>query len=138
MLPGVYLEPDILASTAFAALNETEIRVLIRFYQKRQFATKPPGQRKRSKEILNNGDITFPYSEAKEMGISASAFTRALDGLLARGFIDIAYSGEGMYRSVSRYAIATRWRLFGSEAFCHQVRRKRPRKVGFLDTYGKT
>ena len=131
--PGIYLEGELLASAAFAELNQTEMRVFLRFYQKRQIAKKRRG------EVLNNGKITFPYDEAEEMGISSTAYTRALDGLLARGFIDITYSGEGMYRSKSLYAISTRWKHFGTERFEKKERRLRLRKkVGFLKGHGKS
>ncbi len=136
--PGIYLESELLASPAFAELNRTEIRVLLRFYQKRQIAKKRKGQKVRSKEILNNGQISFTYNEANDMGISDSAFTRAIDGLLERGFIDITHSGEGMYRSVSLYAISTRWGRYGTEAFQQKTRRRRSRRVGFLREHGKS
>lgn len=112
---------------------------MLRFYQKRQIPKRRKEQTKRSSaEILNNGKIVFTYAEAENLDISTSAFTRALDGLLARGFIDITYSGEGMYRSVSLYAISTRWQQFGTDTFVHKERRKRGRKVGFLNGHGKS
>ncbi|MDA0334272.1 MAG: hypothetical protein O2782_03810 [bacterium] len=108
------------------------------FYQRRQFATKRKGEKVRSKEVLNNGKITFLYTEAEGLGISKTAFTRAIDGLLSHGFIDITFSGEGLYRSVSLYAVSTRWRNYGTKAFEQKVRRKRRREVGFVRSYGKT
>jgi DNA-binding MarR family transcriptional regulator len=135
--PGVYLIPELLSSLAFSELNTTELHVLLRFYQKRQFAGKKRGQRRRSPEVLNNGEIVFTYSEAEEMGVSASAFTRALDRLVAKGFIDIAHSGEGMYRSVSYYGISERWTRYGEDNFEGSVRKKRSRWVGF-NRRGKT
>ena len=136
--PGIYLEGKLLESAAFAELNRNEIRVVLRFYQKRQFPKKRKGQKVRNKVILNNGELTFPYSEALAMGISKSAFTRALDGVIRRGFIDIAYSGEGMYRSMSQYSISTRWMKYGTDQFVESKRRKRHRRVGFLNGHGKS
>lgn len=125
LLPGIYMEPDLLASTAFHALNRTELFVLLRFLQKRQFGPKKGRQRR---EVVNNGRIRFPYSEAEEMGFSRAAFTRALDGLIGHGFVDITHSGEGLYRSATLYALGTRWRAYGTTRYEERARPQRQRQ----------
>ena len=83
-----------------------------------------PGKRRRV--ILNNGEIVFTYSEAqKKYGISASRFRRAIDELLAKGFIDIAATGAGLYKVATWYAISDRWREYGTSEFKQATRTKR-------------
>ena len=126
--PGIYLEPQLLDSPAFNELNRTELRVLIHFYRKRQFPSKK-GRKKRSHEILNNGQIVFTYREAAEtLGVSKSAFTRALDGLSEHGFIDIGLTGAGLYRSATKYGISTRWKRWGTPQFV-ELQRRRPTRT---------
>ena len=138
-LPGIYLESEVLASAAFAELNLNGIRVLLRFYQKRHFSSKKGRNGRRSREILNNGQIVFPYTEAEEMGIHKSSYTRAIDTVLALGFIDIAHSGEGLYRSATLYAVSDRWRKWGTPDFV-EARRPRRRRAprGFVLQNGKS
>ena len=126
--PGVYLEGDLLQSEAFSDLSKTEIRVLLRFYQKRQFGKK---KGRTQRPLLNNGEIVFTYAEAEEMSIPGSTFTRAIDGLIESGLIDIASSGQGMYRSATKYSISERWRKYGTDQFVTRVRSRKKRNVGF-------
>ena len=96
---GVYLEGELLKSPAFDDLNRTEVKVLLRFYQKRQISGKKDNRGHRSKEVLNNGKIEFYYQEAQEMRVSPAMFARALDGLIEHGFIDVTRTGKGMYKT---------------------------------------
>lgn len=130
-MPGIYMEPDLLDSDAFADLTGSEFRVLLRFYRKRQIPKKRKSKKLCVDEIVNNGKIIFTYTEAAEMGIPKTSFTRSLDGLLARGFIDITHTGQGLYRSASTYAISDRWKHYGTDKFVNSARPKRSRKVGF-------
>jgi hypothetical protein len=134
-LPGIYLQPDLLASDAFRSLNRNGLRVLLRFMQKRQI----PKKGSQKGKIVNNGHIKFPYTEAVAMGISKSAFTRSLDNLIEFGFVDITFSGKGMSKSQTQYAISTRWKRWGKIDFQQAERPKPKRKPqGFLVQNGKS
>ena len=127
--PGVFFEGELLTSPAFNDLGLSQVRALIRFYQKRQLRKKKG--RRNEYEIVNDGDITFTYGEAEAMGISRPAFSRALTGLIERGFIDTTYVGEGMFRSASRFGISERWRLWNTERFVGKDRPRRRQRSGF-------
>lgn len=75
----------------------------------------------------NNGELQFTYKEAlTKYGISRPRFARAIDELLARGFIDIAQSGQGIYKATTLYGISERWVDYGKEGFI-MVKRAKPK-----------
>lgn len=130
---GVWLDADLIISPAFEQLTKTQIRVLLMFLSKRQM--KARSKRKRYKtaddyDIVNNGDITFPYSEAAQLGINSMGFTRALDKLIEVGFIDIHVQTRGYNKEPTRYAICDRWKKYGQSDFIRGYRNKPPRTPG--------
>ncbi|MHC4120981.1 MAG: hypothetical protein ACYSWO_26120 [Planctomycetota bacterium] len=67
----------------------------------------------------------FTYHEAKnQYGITSPRFRRAIDELLARGFIDIAATGMGVHKVTTFYAISDRWRDYGTPRFQKSTRPK--------------
>jgi len=75
--------------------------------------------------IVNNGEIVFTYAEAVEKyGISRSRFKRAIDELIAKGFIDIAATGMGVHKVTTYYAISERWHNYGTDNFVEKTRPK--------------
>ncbi len=78
-------------------------------------------------DITNNGEIEFTYIEAKEKyGISYGAFRNAIDELREKGFVDIAESGAGLYKSANKYSISDRWKWYGTP----QYEKPKPRPKG--------
>jgi len=84
-------------------------------------------------EVANNNEIEFPYEEAlKQYGLTAPRFKRAIDELVAKGFIDIAATGQGTFKVTTYYGISERWRLWGTADFVHAERpRRRTGHPGF-------
>jgi hypothetical protein len=73
---------------------------------------------KRGPVIANNGELEFTYDAAEEKyGITTGRFTRALDQLVDRGFIDVAATGMGVHRVKTWYAISDRWPDYGTPDF---------------------
>lgn len=74
----------------------------------------------------NNGNIYFTYREAKEKyEITYPAFSRALDELVIKGFIDVTRPGVARKRISTLYAISERWRDYGKSNFVEVERVKR-------------
>jgi len=81
-----------------------------------------------------NGQIEFTYEEAKkELGIDKKTFTRAIDELILKGFIDIVHQGGGLCRGKNLYSISDRWQLYGTDKFIEKHREKRKRIYGYID-----
>ena len=123
---GMFIPRRMHRNPAFRKLNASSIFVLFEFLYRRQ-VTQVPTKEGRGKEwiISNNGEIFFPYDEAKNnFGIPRSTFRRAIDQLVDLGFIDITHHGGGMMKDASKYAISERWRDYGKEEFIKKSRRK--------------
>jgi hypothetical protein len=69
--------------------------------------------------------------EAERYGISCATFRDAIDLLIKVGLIDVAESGAGLRREVTRYAISERWRVHGTPEFVEKKREKRRLHYGF-------
>ena len=121
------LEQRLLKSKAYRSLKTpTSYFVLGIFMTKRQLA-KVGRKGKERWDITNNGEIEFTYIEAKEKySISDGAFRNAIDELREKGFIDIAESGAGLYKSANKYSISDRWKLYGTQ----QYEKPKPRPKG--------
>jgi hypothetical protein len=126
--PGnaVYINRVLLKSRAWLSLSGVAPQVYMLFRTKCQMGRRPGKPGKRDWMILNNGEITFSYREAKrQYGITAPRFRRALDDLIEKGFIDVTASGMGVKRVKSLYAISDRWRDYGTPAF-REAKRPKP------------
>jgi DNA-binding PadR family transcriptional regulator len=85
---------------------------LILFLGKRWF--EKVGRKGKEKRFCTNcSELVFTYIEAeKKYGITKSRFSRAIDDLLAKGFITIKRKGGGYQKDKSVYAISDKWRLW--------------------------
>jgi len=135
------IEQALLKSTAYRTLSSpTAYFVLGIFWTKRQIG-KVGRSGKKQIVILNNGEIIFAYVEAKKKySISYSTFKAAIDELREKGFIDIAESGAGLYKSANLYALSDRWRLYGTPEYVPpKPRPQKPINRGFQkgNRYGR-
>ena len=84
---------------------------------------------------MDEGRLTFTCEQAAKWGISQHRFTRAIDQLIDRGFLDIAghepRNGEPGVRTV--YALSNRWRAWGTPDFEPAERPKDQRGIGLRD-----
>ena len=121
----IVVERKLLESGAYHDLKGRAPKVLMWFLAKRKMARLK--NRKRNEWVIaNNGEIVFTYSEASEKhGISRQAFSKAIDELLKKGFIDITTQGIGVTKAPSLYAISERWRNYGTAEFKSAARPKR-------------
>jgi len=64
-----------------------------------------------------NGIFDFTYNEAVRCGFAKRTFSRAIDELGEKGFIEVISVGglRGAGRSNSKYKLSTRWQLYGLE-----------------------
>ena len=118
---GGFIEWELPFSTAYRGLNSHAKDVLWWFWSRRVMEKDQRGRWGHT----NNGELVYTYAQAKRNGISQPAFTRALDNLLERGFLDIARTGAGQFKAVTLYALSERWRKFGKPDF---IKAERPKK----------
>ena len=116
-------------SSAFHKLNGRAMKVLLLFLYRRQWSLP---SRKGKWYTTNNGEIVFPYKEAKKrFKIPKSSFARAIDSLIEYGFIDIAHLGGGLIGDCTKYSISNRWRNYDTDRFVQKKRPKDTRGFGF-------
>ena len=136
----IVIERSMFSSKAWRSLTSTSKIVLADFLCKRQMEEIKHPKRGSEWAIKNNGKITYTYAEAEKRGIPRSSFQRAIDELIAKGFISIAQSGAGVVKAATLYWIDDRWKDYGTSRFTH---RRRPRKrrwtrgVGFQKGHPK-
>ncbi|UCG80776.1 MAG: hypothetical protein JSV60_00395 [Desulfobacterales bacterium] len=109
------LEPDLIESEAIQGLSGKAMLVLIRFHQKAH-RKKTKRQGIRWTMITNNGQIQFPYAEARELGIKSDAtFYKIIRQLVEeRGLVDITEPGNWYLKQPTKYAISERWKRYGT------------------------
>lgn len=127
---SIYVSRKLLAHPAWRNLSGTAKTVLMDFYCRRQM-------RKTGKDqyvIENNGDIRYPYREAEASGISRTSFARAIDQLIAHGFLRIDHSGSGLRNDPSRYRLMEEWQTWkrGHDKTEQNGRPRRAQTGGFL------
>ena len=125
----VFLSWELFESKAFSKLSASQIRTLLRFLQKREWITEGTGKKKR--RIFKNNDLSFSYSEARQvLGIGITQFWKNIHKLVEIGFIDIEHQGGPYGRDYSRFTVSDRWRKYGTPDF-EAVTKKRALKNGF-------
>ena len=99
-------------SKAFLSLSGFAPQLLVLFLSKRQFQKVGP-KGKEKNMCINCDSLRFTGIEAKKKyGITKSRFIRAIDELLAKGFITVVHKGGGYKQDQSIYALTETWRLW--------------------------
>lgn len=128
----IVLDQALVTSPVWLSLKGKAPKVYLIFRTKCRVAKVGAGKRQRT-EITNNGELIFKYDEAKKLyRISDKAFTRAIDELIEKGFLDISESGQGVCKLTTKYAISDRWKNYETREFKKATRpMKGIRRNGF-------
>jgi hypothetical protein len=128
---GTYIHSEILESEAYLSLKGAAPQVLTLMLLKRQFE-KHKLKKGRVDSVCVNGDsLTFTYIEAeKKYGITQPRLTRAIDELLAKGFITRRHHGGAYKQDKAIYGLSDKY-LFWKPGVVIEVREKDPAQRGF-------
>lgn len=119
------VDRELVVSRAYRDLNGKAAKVLMWFLAKRQMS-KLKTRKREAWIVANNGEITFTYQEAKSKhGLNPQAFSKAIEELVAKGFIDIKRLGTGVGKVPTLFAITERWQKYGTVEFKSVKRLKR-------------
>ena len=106
--PVIVLDRALVTSDAYLSLGGFSPQVLMLFYCRRRLA-KLGRKGKQRWVCVNANEIEFTYLEArKKFGITNSRFTRAIDDLIAKGFIEIVHHGGCYQKDKTRYGLSER------------------------------
>ena len=127
----VFMERELMNSKAYLALKGISPQLLLLFFGRRKMAR--VGRRGKQKWVCTNAaEIEFTYQEAKKrFGITHSRFTRGIDDLIEKGFIDIVHQGGAYRHDKTIYALSDRWRKYGKRDFEKSKRPKDPVQRGY-------
>lgn len=106
--PFVAILIEEMESKAFLELSGTAVKALIWFKRIDGKLRKAPDY---------NGIFDFTYSEAKRCGFARRTFSRVIDELVEKGFIEVVSVGglRGAGRSNSKYKLSSRWCIYRVE-----------------------
>ena len=127
-----WLDRKLPKSRAFLSLRRVALLVLVIFHTKCQMVEVKRRGREDDWIIKNNGEIEFTYLEAeRKYRISKKSFSKALDQLVEKGFIDVEHAGAAFQGDKSKYSLSDRWRKYGTDDFEVVERKKDLVKRGF-------
>ena len=110
---GTFISAEILESDAYLSLRGIAPQVLTLFLLKRYIVKHKSKNGKEKRVTINKKKISFTYIEAeKKYGISQPRFTRAIDELLAKGFITIEHNGGTYKQDKSVYGLSDKYLLW--------------------------
>jgi hypothetical protein len=109
---------DLLHSQAYQNLKYAPaLKVLNWCHEKIRFKVDKKRRGFARYQIVNDGEFTFPYSEAIQRGLTVNQFSRALKDLYGFGFIDVKQFGSGMMENPTIFTLSQRWKEFGKPEF---------------------
>ena len=132
-LGGSYIERELYQSKAFMSLKAFSVKLLILFFDKRKRESRTQAKDKkgnrRMPKFINLGNIAMPYAEIeKKYGIKRQTITRAIDDLLAKGFIEIRHHGGCCQHDKTIYALVDSWMLWTPSTAPFSVRQRDVRR----------
>lgn len=106
--PFVALERDLLSSRAYCDLSASAAKLYP--HMKMQAGLN---------QSQGNPDFAFTYRDGQSHGFARATFSRAINELIAKGFvIPTRYGGKrGFCKFENRFALSERWRSYGTNAF---------------------
>lgn len=129
----IVIETKLIKSKAWLNLNGTAKAVYLIFRTKCRMEKVRRQTGREPWSIANDGEIVFTYREAEsKYKITQPRFSRAIDSLIEKGFIDIAKPGKPVAKEATLYAISERWRDDDTPTFKKAKRQKV--KVGYCKT----
>lgn len=119
------IDTKMFTSKAFLSLSATSVKVLILFLGKRRLIF--PKDRKGVKGIMvceNSNELTMTYKELgnKPFNFTRPRITRAIDELLAKGFISVVDAGGAYKQHKAVYALSDLWQQWKPETKPFNIR----------------
>ena len=116
------LSKNMLRSKAFVKLTGAAKQILIELYMRLKLDNYKPSKygRRSSQQFFakNNGKLVLSYKSIhKQFGYSTATISKAIDRLVANGFIEIAELGCGVKRKSHKIALIRNWEQYGTNEF---------------------
>ena len=114
--PGTWIEREMFESKAYWALNGSAPQLLTLFLGKRSRERVADKKGVKSHQWTNLDSITMTYAELKnKYDITQPRATRAIDELLAKGFLEIRHYGGTYKKDKSIYSLIDKWKFWSKD-----------------------
>ena len=125
-----WIDTDLILSPAFLSLTGFSQSLLLILHTKRKYAR--IGTKKTKKYVCTNcHNLNITYIEhKKKYGITQPRLTRAIDDLMAKGFLECKHTGGAYKQDKSIYALSDQWVLWHPGMIIYE-RQKEAIKRGF-------
>jgi len=119
---SLVLSKKMLRSKAFVELTGAAKQILLELRMRLKLDNYKPGKysRRKNQQFFagNNGKLVFRYSDIHKMfGYSTATISKAIDRLVANGFIEIAELGCGVKRQSHKIALIKNWEKYPTDDF---------------------
>ena len=124
---GIYIERELYQSEAFLSLNKNAIKVLFALLDNRNRGPKKDKKGiNRRRPFINLDSLVIPYGTLEKVyKISRGNIPKAIDELLAKGFLKIAYHGGACKHDKSKYALSNNYLFWTKYTAPFEVRPQR-------------
>ena len=116
---GTYIVEELIQSDAFRTLTKTETDLLLFVLQRRKYQKHTKKTPRNTWEPLNGNNMTLPhvaivdfFSQGNEPHPVGSTITRAINKLMARGFLEVISVGGNGKGDMTVYRLAYDWRVW--------------------------
>jgi hypothetical protein len=134
--PGTFIYRELFTSKAFLSLRGFAPQLLILFLSKRK-RNVVKDKKGKKKTIWIDDNINMTYIELeKKYGVSRPRIVRAIDALLAKGFIEIRHHGGVCQKDKTIYAMSEKYLLWSPGVVFEQ--RQYDLKRGYQGKKNKT
>ena len=115
------LSKRMLRSKAFVRLTGAAKQILLELYTRLKLESHKPSNRHKDRTRFyakNNGKLVLSYKAIhKQFGYSSATVSKAIDRLVANGFIEISELGCGVKRQSHKIALTVNWQDYETENF---------------------
>jgi DNA-binding MarR family transcriptional regulator len=112
-----YINKLLIRHKAFIKLTGAAKQILLELYMRLKVNSTGKGKNQRF-FAENNGELKLTYKSIhKQFGYSTATISKAIDQLVAKGFIEIAVLGCGVKRQSHKIALITNWQEYGTDNF---------------------
>jgi DNA-binding MarR family transcriptional regulator len=115
------LSKKMLRSPAFVRLTGAAKQIILELYMRLKLESYQPSRKDRESTQFfakNNGKLVLSYKSIhRQFGYSTATISKAIDQLVAHGFIEIAELGCGVKRQSHKIALIRNWQDYDTENF---------------------
>jgi hypothetical protein len=126
---GIFIYRTMLLSVAFLSLNNSGKTMLLALLNVRKRESYKDRKTKKTVHVLDGNNLEMTYVTLKKVwGLNQQAVSRAIDDLLAKGFIKIVHQGGLGEHDKARYSLVDDYQQWTSKTPAIRIRERDVRR----------